>query len=65
MAIQVGSGWQWCQGSWGWMNPDSSGTVEIDLQSLDCGITDLSVVQAMYVWFSAGGVYYLDAVGAE
>jgi mannan endo-1,4-beta-mannosidase len=64
-AIQVGSGWQWCQGSWGWMNPDSSGTVEIDLQSLDCGITDLSVVQAMYVWFSAGGVYYLDAVGAE
>jgi mannan endo-1,4-beta-mannosidase len=64
-AIQVGDTWQWCQGTWGSIDPNTSQTVEIDLQSLDCGVTDISVVRSMYIWFSGGGVYYLDAVRGE
>jgi mannan endo-1,4-beta-mannosidase len=64
-AIQVGGGWQWCQGSWGWINPDTTETVEIDLRALDCGLTDLSVVRSLYVWFSGAGAHYLDHVRAE
>jgi mannan endo-1,4-beta-mannosidase len=64
-AIQVGNRWQWCQASWGWINPHTVETVEIDLQSLDCGVTDLSLARSIYVWFSGGGVYHLDHVRSE
>jgi hypothetical protein len=39
--------------------------VEIDLRTLDCGVTDVSRLQAVWVWFSGGGLFYLDAVRAE
>jgi mannan endo-1,4-beta-mannosidase len=64
-AVQLTSAWTWCQGPWGWINPGTTTTVDIDLASLDCGVTDVSDVRAMYVWFSGGGVFYLDAVRAE
>ena len=40
-------------------------TVEIDLLSLSCVSPDLSKVQSVYVWFSGGGTFYVDAVRAE
>lgn len=64
-ALQLTDGWTWCQGPWGWINPATTATVEIDLRTLDCAVTDVSRVQALYVWFSGGGVFYLDAVRAE
>jgi len=64
-AVQLGDSWQWCQGPWGWINPGTTTTVDIDLTALDCGISDVSQLHALYVWFSGGGVFYLDAVRAE
>ena len=65
VAIQVGSGFLWCEGSWGFIDANTTQAVEIDLLALGCGVTDLSIVKSMYVWFSGGGVYYLDFVRAE
>ena len=65
VALQVGSGFTWCESTWGFINANTTEAVEIDLLALGCGITDLSVVQSMYVWFSGGGVFYLDNVRAE
>jgi mannan endo-1,4-beta-mannosidase len=64
-AIQVGSGWTWCQGTWGWVNPDTTTTVDLDLLNLGCASPDLSQVNGMYIWFSGGGTFYLDNVRAE
>ncbi len=64
-ALQLGDGWQWCQGPWGWINPGTTTTVDMDMLNLSCGAGDLSKLHAIYVWFSGGGVFYLDAVRAE
>jgi mannan endo-1,4-beta-mannosidase len=64
-AIQVGAGWEWCQGSWGWINPDTTSTVDIDLLNLSCASPNLSQVNSIYIWFSGGGTFYLDNVRAE
>lgn len=64
-AIQVGAGWEWCQGSWGWINPDTTTTVDIDLLNLSCASPNLSQVNSIYIWFSGGGTFYLDNVRAE
>jgi hypothetical protein len=64
-AIQVGANWDWCQGTWGWINPSTTTTVDIDLLSLGCTSPDLSQVHGMYIWFSGGGTFYLDNVRAE
>jgi mannan endo-1,4-beta-mannosidase len=64
-AIQVGSGWTWCQGSWGWLNAGTTSTVDIDLLNLGCTSPDLGQVQGMYIWFSGGGTFYLDNIRAE
>lgn len=64
-AIQVGANWDWCQGTWGWINPNTTTTVDIDLLNLGCTSPDLSQVHSVYVWFSGGGVFYLDNVRAE
>ncbi len=37
----------------------------MDMLNLSCGAGDLSKLHAIYVWFSGGGVFYLDAVRAE
>ena len=64
-AIQVGAGWEWCQGSWGWINPNTTATVDIDLLNLGCTSPTLSQVNSIYIWFSGGGTFYLDNVRAE
>jgi mannan endo-1,4-beta-mannosidase len=64
-AIQVGSNWDWCQGTWGWVNPNTTTTADIDLLNLGCSSPDLSQVRTIYIWFSSGGIFYLDNVRAE
>ena len=64
-AIQIGANWEWCQGLWGWSNPGTTTTVDIDLLNLSCASPDLSQVNSIYIWFSGGGVFYLDNVRAE
>jgi mannan endo-1,4-beta-mannosidase len=64
-AIQIGSSWTWCQGAWGWINPNTTTTVDIDLLNISCASPDLSQVNSLYIWFSGGGVFYLDNVRAE
>jgi mannan endo-1,4-beta-mannosidase len=64
-AIQVGAVWTWCQGTWGWINPNTTTTVDIDLLNLSCASPDLSQVNSIYIWFSGGGAFYLDNVRAE
>jgi mannan endo-1,4-beta-mannosidase len=64
--LQLTDSWTWCQGSWGpWINPNTTTTIDIDLLTLDCGVTDVSKVQALYVWLSGGGAFYVDNVRAE
>ncbi len=64
MAIQTGDGWTWCQSSWGWVNGGTTTTVEFDLNNLSC-TPELNKVQAINVWFSSNGVFYMDNVRAE
>lgn len=65
MAIQTGDGWTWCQSSWGWVNGSTTTTVEFDLNSLGCTAPELNKVQAINVWFSGNGVFYMDNIRAE
>jgi mannan endo-1,4-beta-mannosidase len=65
VALQLGDGWTWCQGTWGWVNSGSTATTELDLLSLGCASPDLTKLQGMYVWFSGGGTFYMDYVRAE
>jgi hypothetical protein len=39
--------------------------VDIDLLNLSCAAADLSQTDALYIWFSGGGTFYLDNVRAE
>jgi mannan endo-1,4-beta-mannosidase len=64
-ALQLTDGWTWCEGNWGFANAGTTTTFEVDLTALGCGVTDVSKLQALYVWFSAGGTFYLDYVRAE
>lgn len=65
VALQLGSSWEWCQGTWGWVNGGSTATIELDLLNLGCTNPDLSQLNGMYVWVSGGGTFYLDYVRAE
>ena len=65
VAIQAGDSWEWCQGPWGWVNPGTTTTTDLDLLSTSCTAPDLSKIQAIYVWFSGGGTFYMDTVRAE
>jgi mannan endo-1,4-beta-mannosidase len=66
IAFQFGSSFTWCQGNtWGWVNPNSTATVDIDMDDLDCGTATLDQIDTVYVFFSGPGTYYLDNVRAE
>jgi mannan endo-1,4-beta-mannosidase len=65
VALQLGNNWTWCEGAWGYVNPGSTTTIEIDLQNLNCNSPGLSQVHAIWVFFSGGGTYYIDYVRAE
>jgi mannan endo-1,4-beta-mannosidase len=70
VALQFGSDFHWCQIPFGFINASTSTTVTVDLASLTSSTTnclgslpaDTSTIQAMYVFFSGGGTYYLDNV---
>ena len=72
LAIQVGNNWTWCQApQWGYINPGTSpATVDLDLTHLDCGgstisTDDLKRLDAMFIFLSGGGTFYVDNVRAE
>jgi mannan endo-1,4-beta-mannosidase len=65
VALQVGDGWQWCQGASGHVGPDTGETVTFELDTLDCGVSDWTGVRALYVWLDAGGTFYIDDVRVE
>ena len=60
--IKVGNAYLWCQGDFSSVPPATEALVEVDLTKMSCGVPDLTKVQEMYVWFSGGGTYYVDAV---
>jgi mannan endo-1,4-beta-mannosidase len=64
-AVQTGPGFEWCQGTWGFTNPGTAATIDIDLLDLGCATPALGNVRTIYVWFSGGGTFYLDNVRAE
>jgi hypothetical protein len=66
VGLQFGDNWTWCEGGgWGWINSGMTTTVNINLQSLSCGITDFSKLRGIYIWFSGVGTFYTDKVRAE
>ena len=60
--IKVGNAYLWCQGDFGFIPAATEASLEVELTKMSCGVPDLSKVQEMYIWFSGGGTYYLDAV---
>jgi mannan endo-1,4-beta-mannosidase len=64
-AIQVGANWEWCQGPFTFINSNTTTTVDIDLLNLSCALPNLSQVNGMYIFFSGGGIFYVDNVRAE
>ncbi|HYD42515.1 MAG TPA: cellulase family glycosylhydrolase [Anaeromyxobacter sp.] len=65
LALQLGDGWTWCQGtSWPWQNASTTARFEVDLATLDCGITDFSSVRALWL-FLGPGVHRIDDVRVE
>jgi mannan endo-1,4-beta-mannosidase len=68
VAFKVGDSWEWCQGNWGYINAGTTTTVDLDLtQNYQCSSSkplDLTKIQAIYFWFSAG-TFYIDAIRAE
>lgn len=65
IAIKLGDSCVWYEGTWGWIEPNTTTTIEVDLLTLGCGIADVTKVQELYVWFSGGGLVYLDHVRAD
>lgn len=73
IAVQVGSNYQWCQTSWGYIDANKTTTVTVDLSSLiasasECGGTapaDTREIHGIWVYFSGGGTYYLNSVRVQ
>jgi mannan endo-1,4-beta-mannosidase len=70
IAIKTGASYVWCQGPWGYLNPGTTTAIDIDLTQLTCDATagappDLSDVRELYLFFSAGGTFYIDNVRAQ
>jgi mannan endo-1,4-beta-mannosidase len=69
-ALQLTSSFQWCQGTFGFQNANTTGTVDIDMTTLvtasnaPCPVGRDDVV-ALWFFTSAGGTYYIDRVRAE
>jgi mannan endo-1,4-beta-mannosidase len=69
-ALQLTSSFQWCQGSFGFQNPNTVGTVDVDLTALlttsnaPCPVGRDAVV-AIWFFTNAAGTYYIDRVRAE
>jgi mannan endo-1,4-beta-mannosidase len=60
--------WLWCEGAWGFQNPDTSATVSFDLAALNggaCAIENFSDVNAIWLFVSGGASVNIDNVRAE
>lgn len=70
VALQVGSDFHWCQTDFGFINANTSTTVDVNLATLFASTTgclgslpaDTSSAQAIWVFFNGGGTSYLDNV---
>jgi mannan endo-1,4-beta-mannosidase len=68
LALQTGSGWDWCEGAtWMWANGGETSHFEVDLTTLSCGAAaNLAQINALYIFTgAAGGTYFIDNVRAE
>ncbi len=66
IAIQVGSAYTWCQNNnWGYVNPNTTTTIDLPFSQLSCASPDLTQVHALWIFFSSPGTFYLDYVRAE
>ncbi|HKS99192.1 MAG TPA: cellulase family glycosylhydrolase [Rugosimonospora sp.] len=65
IAVQVGSGFTWCQGTFGWVPQNTTTTFAADLTSgFSCDAGTLNDVRAIWVYISPGS-FDLDNVRAE
>jgi len=65
VALQVGPGWAWCQGSFTWVPQGSTTTIEIDLfNGVSCDQAALAEVHGVLIYLSSGD-FDLDNVRAE
>jgi mannan endo-1,4-beta-mannosidase len=68
ISLQIGSGFEWCQGNFTFVNANSTATTDVDLVggfSCDISTKPMNDVRGMYIFFSGGGTFYLDNVRAE
>jgi mannan endo-1,4-beta-mannosidase len=64
IALQVGSGYTWCEGSWGYADANTTALVDIDLTALSCA-AQVNDIRGMYLYLNGGSTHYIDAVRAE
>jgi mannan endo-1,4-beta-mannosidase len=64
VALQVGSGFAWCEGTWQNAESDSITVVEIDLTAMGCR-ADHNDVRALWLFLGGERTYFIDAVRAE
>ncbi len=70
VALQVGSDFHWCQTDFGFVNANTSTTVDVNLATLLSSVSacqgslpaDTSSVQGIWVYFNGGGTSYLDNI---
>jgi hypothetical protein len=69
IAVQVGSNYQWCQSSLGYIERDKTTTITVNLSRLisakSCGgilPVDTSEIHGIWVFVNGGGSYYLNKV---
>jgi mannan endo-1,4-beta-mannosidase len=66
IALQTGDSFTWCQSTFGWVNPGTVTTVEVDLSTdLSCDAATLADIRTVYIWVSGGGDFDLDYLRAE
>jgi CHAT domain len=73
IAVQLGDDWTWCEPpDWGAAEAASDWlpvTLELDLETMNCTDgpppSDLSELQAVWVWFNGTGSFRIDNVRAE
>jgi mannan endo-1,4-beta-mannosidase len=68
ISLQIGSSFEWCQGNFTYVQPNTTTTTDVDLvQAFSCDISTkpMNDVRGMYIYFSGNGTFYLDNVRAE
>ncbi len=68
ISLQIGPGFEWCQGNFTFVNANTTATTDVDLIgafSCDISTKPMNDVRGMYIFISGGGTFYLDNVRAE